>query len=282
MPKACKKSQLDDILNPALLAHQVLNLDSLAEDYEYPRKLRLSSIADVCVREQLLGLRNGIKRKDISTISWRVTYDIGNALHAFLQNGVNYLGSKRLGWWRCSACGHKFFGKVPAQNCRQCGALSEAIRYMEHTLSLSDDIPVSGHPDMFMEVSPGDIRVVDFKTINGDDFDRLTAPNHDHIMQVNGYMEYLQMDDSIPVSINKDSGFVLYISKKHAAKSLPFKMFHIERTPIFLEAIQEKVENFKHGLADDKYLPPPNSKCSIVNYRSGRGKSCPVSALCSQ
>lgn len=273
---------VDLITNPQRLAHQLLRLDSLVEENRYMRRLRLSNIADVCVREQLLGLRNDVIFKGVVDISLRVTFDLGSGIHDFLQNGANYLGENRLGWWRCSACGRKIFGRRPTAHCHKCTALPGAFRYQEHALRLPEGIPVSGHPDNFLEVAPGDIRIVDFKSINGEEFERLTAPKAEHAMQVNGYMEYIQYDDTLPVRIHRNKGFVLYVSKKHMPKSLPFKMFHVERNPAFIQVIHSKVADFTKGLEDESFLPAPSTKCLAAHFQSGRARTCPVVALCSQ
>ena len=275
-------SGIDTISNPQLLAHQLLRLDFPEEAHLYSRRLRLSNIADSCVRERLLGLRNSVMVKSVVDMRLRVTFDLGNGIHEFLQNHPGYFGKQRLGWWRCGACGHGVFGRRPAKSCKICKALPEASRYAEHSLSLPEDIPVSGHPDNFLEVAPGDIRIMDFKSITGEEFKRLSAPRHEHAMQVNGYMEYIQYDKTLPVKINPNRGLVLYVSKNHIADSLPFKAFHVERTAPLIQFIRDKVADFKKGLEDEEFLPHPLTRCSASNFQSSVAKVCPVVSFCSQ
>ena len=274
------RNPIDDVSNPTLLAHQLLNLNNLVEHQVYTDRLRLSSIADVCVREQLLGFRNSVERKTTLAIGLQITFDLGNGIHDFFQNHTGYFGHNSLAWWRCSACRKKQFGRKPKQNCPHCNALHGAFRYEEHSLRLPDEIPLTGHPDYFLEVGSGDIRVVDFKTINGEEFALLNAPKYEHVMQVTGYMEYLQRDETLPISVNPSKGFILYISKKHQTKTLPFKMFHVEKSIKHVEIIREKVSLFGQGLADPSFLPPVLESCRISEFLSGRAKSCPVAHLC--
>jgi hypothetical protein len=271
---------VDSIEDPSLLAHSLLNLDTPVRQEGYFPKLRLSGIADVCVREQILGLRSSVVCDVKVPLGMQVTFDIGNAIHDFLQNAGMYFRDSRLGWWRCSACGEKVFGRKPKTRCAKCGALVGAIRYHEHALCLPDDVPVSGHPDNFLEVAPGDIRIVDFKSINGNDFDIMTSPKAEHVMQLVGYMHYIGFDTSIPVKVNTQSGLIIYVSKKHTVKQLPFKAFHVHRSLIYIDVIEKKVNEFKKALVADAYLPGLDMTCEKTNFSCQKAKYCPVVSLC--
>ena len=271
---------IDSVTDPAMLAHRLLNLEGRQERRFFDHRLRMSTMHAVCVRSQLLGLRNNVSSMENLPVSLRVTFDIGNAIHLFLQNGGGYLGKNRLGWWQCLACGHKLFGRQPAAKCSRCGALEGAFQYAEHALHMPEGVPVSGHIDGFLEVSPGDIRVIDFKTINGDDFQAMTAPKPEHCLQVNGYMHYVQMDDTLPVRINANRGLLLYISKKHTGRFLPFKMFHVRRERMYLDVIEGKVAEFRHGLDDPTYLPQPLQACEASTFKSAACRSCSTYAYC--
>lgn len=270
---------IDSVTDPAMLAHRLLNLESSSEVRHVDHKLRMSSLHRVCVRAQLLSLRDNLVVRETLPVSLRVTFDIGNAIHEFLQNSSGYFGGNLFGWWQCLACQGKVFGRKPLSKC-SCGASARASRYVEHALRLPDGIPVSGHIDGFLEVAPGDIRVVDFKTINGDEFDALSAPKPEHMLQVTGYMHFAQMDDTLPVRIAPRSGLVLYVSKKHAARALPFKMFHVRHDPMYLTVIEEKVALFRRGLSAADFLPPPVSVCTGSGFRSSVSRACPAHALC--
>ena len=271
---------IDNVDDPQMLAHRLMNLESTKETKLPDRRLRMSSISKVCVRGHLLAYRNNISSTEHLPVSMRVTFDIGNALHLFFQNSPDYLGYKRLGWWQCLACGTQTFGRKPQMKCSACGAAARAIHYREHALKMPDSIPVSGHVDCFLEVASGDIRVLDFKTINGEDFETLKAPKADHVLQVIGYMKYMQYDENFPVKVNPDKGLLLYISKKHTVKSLPFKIFHVNRLKIYEDVIDKKVADVKHGLEDVSYLPDPLDECIKSKFVSSTCRNCPVVLLC--
>lgn len=273
-------TSIDAVTDPSMLAHRLLNLEGRSERRHFDHRLRMSSMHNVCVRGQLLGLRNNTVSNEMLPLALRVTFDLGNAIHLFFQNGAGYLGKNRIGWWKCLACGHLVFGRQPATKCTWCGALEQASQYAEHSLHMPVDVPVSGHIDGFLEVSPGDIRIIDFKTINGDDFAALTAPKPEHCLQVNGYMNYIQLDDTIPVKVNRERGLLLYISKKHTGRLLPFKMFHVKREKMFLSVIEGKVAEFKRGLDDPSYLPNPLQGCIASGFKSASCRSCTSYGYC--
>ena len=273
---------IDNVDDPLMLAHRLMNLESRQEEHLPDRRLRMSMIANVCVRGQLIAYRSNISTADYLSAGMRVTFDIGNAIHLFFQNSQSYLGERRLGWWQCLACGTKVFGRKPQKKCGVCGASDRAALYHEHALRMPEKIPVSGHIDCFLEVAPGDIRVLDFKTINGEEFEKLKAPKADHVIQVTGYMKFIQYDETFPVKVNPDKGLVLYISKKHVAKGLPFKMFHVQRLKIYEDLIDKKIDDFKRGLDDTSYLPEPLDACVKTKFSSSFCRLCPVVLECSK
>ncbi len=273
---------IDNVDDPSMLAHRLMNLESTQEERLPSRRLRMSSISKVCVRSQLLAYRGDLTDVERLPIGMRVTFDIGNALHLFFQNSNRYLGKNRLGWWECLACGNRVFGRQPQKKCSVCGASSRAFQYHEHALKMPEDIPVSGHIDCFLEVAPGDIRVLDFKTINGDDFETITAPKADHVIQVTGYMKYIQYDKTFPVEVNPDKGLLLYISKKHTFKNLPFKIFHVRRSNVYDELLNKKVQEFSRGLEDPSFLPQPLDECVTSKFKSSTCRYCNTLLECTR
>jgi hypothetical protein len=264
--------------DPALLAHDLLMVEPVSEKAEYLRTLRLSNIADVCVRERILGLRYKAVSKVRVPVGLQLTYDIGNAVHEFLQNNEKYFGRRFLGNWRCSGCGSVFFGRKPANRCASCGALAEARRYCEYSLRFPGGHPVTGHPDGFLEIAPGDIRIIDFKTINGNDFKALSTPKAAHVIQVNGYMHYMHFVEDIPIKINTSGGFLLYINKQHTT-SFPFKAFYVPFDKLYIDVIQAKVSEFKRCLDSDS-LPTARKICSESSFTASEANYCPMKKHC--
>jgi hypothetical protein len=271
-------SGLDAVDNPAMLAHLIMNLDSLKETRHYAPSLRLSNIGSVCLREQVLGFRHGVAVKSSLSVGMQITFDTGNAIHDFFQNSTAYFSRSFLGWWRCLACGHAVFGRRPTKRCEKCDAASGAFRYREHALSIPDD-PVTGHPDGVIEAGPGDFRVADFKSINAKDFKALEGPIAEHAIQLNGYMHYLRADPTFPLRVNADRGLLIYINRMHS-NEFPVKVFHVDRNKQFVEFILDRVRVFKASLPPDSPPPPKLSVCRDTGLAAPRAVSCPVVQYC--
>lgn len=266
--------------NPFQLAYELLHLNSITETRLYPKRMRLSQIATACPRAGVLGFRHAVESQAHVHIQQRTTFDIGNAFHRWMQNHAAYFGDRRVGWWRCLACNAIVFGFPPKKRCT-CGALATARIYEEHSMELNTPL-VSGHPDMFYAVSKRDIRVLEFKTVNGEEFERLTQPLSDHVFQVNGYMHYLPKDTTLPIQINGDAAFILYASKKHTKTTIPYKAFVVKKSPDIIRVIEQTLEVFTRGILDTtlKSVPPPQKCCQQTNWKCIQAKTCNVLEYC--
>jgi len=276
--------ELDSITNPNALTWKLMHVGGMS-DSEYATRIRASSIGKVCVRELLLGWRNDLNRKERLSLPQRVTFDIGNAVHYFLQNspGDTYFGERRIGWWECTACGHRRFGRPPKNKCKKCRAYKKAIVYREHEILMDSPWRASGHIDMLLEVAKGRFRVADFKTMAADRFKDLKRPVGDHILQVVAYLMLLEHDtDGLPVKVDTDRAFLMYISKGHSVKELPIKTFVVERAEIFEKVVVDKFESFTRGFHDSSYLPDVSQECSDSNFTCWTAKSCAAVGLCRQ
>jgi hypothetical protein len=275
-------NSMDEITDPSLLARTMLDLPAQEEQVVYPRQFRASMMGTACVRERVLGYRSCLIYKKRIDIGLQVTFDIGNAIHDFLQNQPKYLGHRLVGWWECQACGHLYWGMRRKQQCPQCGARSRAYRYKEHEVSLTDPYLASGHQDMFWELSPVDIRIGDLKTISAKEYKTLSSPKPNHVLQVLTYMILSEYDKTLPVPLNLHKGFLFYISKQHHFKGLPFKAFTIDRSKLIREErfIRGIYEAFTRGVNDPTYFPPCLPSCLESNFTSRMAKDCPVRQAC--
>jgi hypothetical protein len=272
---------IDAIKNPLTLAQAVMYGDGAVsyEEMEYRPYLRCSGLHNVCLREQVLGWRTDKKVKISHRDSMQVTFDIGNAFHEYLQNSPKYLGRKRLGWWQCTACGWTVFSRKWKQPCKRCGASNRAFRHKEHSMVIRKPFRLTGHPDDFLEVGPGDIRTLELKSIEGEAFKKLRAPLGDHVIQVHGYMVGLKYDATLPIKVNIESALIVYVTKK-MVQGLPFKAFHVRRTPAIEQTVLHLVEKFTKAIEEKDYLPGPLPECSRSTFGSGRPRRCPLRKEC--
>ena len=266
--------------DPSLLAVERLNIAPQTET-QFISPPRASGLHNACMRQLVLGVQNKIRKKDFLSNGDLVTYGIGRAMHTWVQNSNDVLGKRRRGYWRCLACGAiRQFGAPPTTKCPKCGANPEASLYHEFFGKITKPFYIQGHPDMFLEVAPGIIRVVEIKSMAGAQFDTLRSPLAQHEWQVLSYLLVLQYDRKLPVKVDSKLGYVLYISKKQAGKGkLPYKMFAVKRNPATMAVVKGKLLEYKTGIEGGP-LPKVKNSCFKSNFSNYESKFCPVRKLC--
>mgnify|MGYP002346241813 FL=1 len=270
--------------DPEAITTQLLNINSIQRDkrIRYPRA---SGIYKDCMRCYAIGNLYKAKAKEYIPFARQVTFDIGNAVHRWLQNSPDYYGEQRVGYWKCLSCNHiTHFSRPRATPCDRCGANSSAFEYSETLLILKDPYNISGHPDLFLDTAhaKGKIRIVEFKTIDGDKFNSLRAPLVEHVWQVNAYMWMCHEDPvQIPAKIDTKVSYVVYISKKEKQGTLPIKTYLVKRNPEIITEIKQKLEIFNTAIKT-KTLPPPYLECIKTGFNSWTSKFCPLKEKCKE
>jgi hypothetical protein len=271
----------EDIDDPAALAASHINMKAKEEIAFIINKPRASSILLACIRMHVIGTVNKIGKKEWSSVRMRVLFGYGNAYHYWIQNTPDLYGNRRVGWWQCRACQKlMYFGHPPKQRCKYCGAAKEAGLYYEHHMDLDGAFPMSGHPDLFLDVNSM-LRVNELKSINGEEFDKLKGAKAEHEAQAQTYMWGCGRDKSIPVKIDTEVGYVTYISKKHKVKELPFKMYRIKKNKLILKNIQDKARIYRAGVEHyPESLPDLDGDCDRGDFRNYKAKVCPCRKIC--
>jgi len=204
--------------------------DDLREDFlnwlvngkgeEPPRApgLHCSSLWRTCPRVPLLEKKYAeYLRVEKETPGQRLTYDVGHALHAMMQNG--YLGEfgRLYGNWVCLSCSpgednepvivHE--GTLP----RKCPKCSAPWRYTDGTNNLiyaemfveDNVLKYCGHCDGIMLSREGHKFVFEFKTISPSQYKGLKQPKYEHIVQCHAYMNALGLDHAVVFYLDKGS-----------------------------------------------------------------------------
>lgn len=275
--------EVDTSAPPEVVAseHIVLKADEEEGRIGAPRA---SSLYQACMRMHVIGTKEETTKKSRISFKDKLIFGIGNAVHHWVQNDPTMFGDRRVGWWRCLACGTvAYFGTPPKVKCKQCGALPSAFTYWEHTLHYeTDELVVTGHTDLFMLREPGDTcKVVEIKTISGDVFPTLKAPLIEHVWQATTYMWGCSNDLNIPIQIDDSLSYVFYVAKKNPSHSLPVKMFPVEKDPRLLSRVKTKLRSYKTGLKDyPKNLPMVLQPCADSNFGHYKARSCPTLKHC--
>jgi len=276
---------IDCITDPFLLTAHLMDVGRSGGNQPYGPRMRVSALAEGCVRERVLGYLHKIRPKAHGK-SLAVTFDIGNAFHWWLQNdpGNSYFGDRRIGFWRCMACGRKKFGPPPKKGCQKCGARRRALHYHENQLRVSEPYMAQGHVDMYLDVDHNrTVRITDFKSVSGKEFVTLTGPRGKDAIQIVGYMVLHELGATLPEPYHVDTerGFVVYISKDHAARSLPFKIFPVIRNKAWVDTVTAQIRAFTVGVVH-KRIPPLLAECRQSEWGCARASYCPALLRCKE
>lgn len=244
---------------------------------------RASNLYDDCMRKRVLGVKSMARSQQWTNFSDRVTFGIGGALHYWVQNTPDVLGHRRIGWWECMACGFTVaFGRRPSYRCPKCKAKNKALEYREHSLNLRSPFYVTGHPDMFVEMVSGSIRVLEIKSMVGSQFQSLASPMISHQWQIQTYMwACSKKEGGLPIPVDPNYGYMMYISKKHTTGSLPVKVFLVQRDEALLLRVKKKLLQYKNGIENyPQCLPDLAADCARTSWTNWRAKNCPVLSQC--
>lgn len=274
------KEDLPDCVDPSALASEVISLSSTVDE-EFIGPPRASSLHDSCMRMHVLGTKLRVKEVSRVYLQDRFTFGFGNSVHHWIQNSPDLLGDNRIGWWKCRACGKSVgFGGPQKKKCRHCGARKEAIEYQEHSISITGDLFLDGHPDLFFYLKSR-ICLLEIKTMASDAFDALEAPLASHEWQVLSYLwGCQQLGGQPPVPVYNKAGYILYISKG-SGRTFPGKMFRVQDNAFVKQRILNKLQLYADGIKGFPHnLPDPLSECSRSNFSGSRSKYCPCLRYC--
>lgn len=243
-------------------------------------KPRASSLYQACMRAHVIGSKENLSQKRWASFGQKLIFGFGNAIHEWAQNSPDLFGERRFGWWRCAACNKVlYFGPPPKSPCPFCKAKVGAIRYHEHFFNMHGDLLVSGHLDLFIK-KMAMFRIVELKTMNDKDFLELIVPLVAHSWQIQTYMLGAN-ESNLPVNIDTNLGYVLYISKKWKKGQFPIKMYPVKKDEHLILRIKKKLGTFKLGMADyPGSLPDLIGECKRGELRNYRAKFCAALPFC--
>jgi hypothetical protein len=245
----------------------------LAEENDVPYLdekgyLRVSALADMCPREEVLASSLKVVRKKTVDADLGMIFAHGTALHWVLQNKVVGNTGALLGVWRCVDCA-KQYGEVspnlqegqtlvrrPA-SCDQCGCTD--FNYREQKF-FDHDYRISGHPDGFLVLQglPG-LGVAEFKSVGPKmAWEVKHTPNLGHVVQVQTYLWLTGLQ----------WGKLLYWEKGGFGTQALFE-HTVERDEDSIEAIKTTIRSVWEGIAVGKL---PERVCTTIE--------CPRAAGC--
>jgi hypothetical protein len=169
--------------------------------------LRVSALASLCPREEVLCSLGGVVRSDPISADLMMIFEHGHALHWDLQNRVLPKTQTIHGRWRCTMCGFSHGGRdeweVPLpgdfhskqaprpEKCVKCRVEMnpDTCLYVEQWFK-HPEFRIAGHPDAFLSIPrlPG-LGVFEGKSINPRGaWEVRNCPKLDHVNQAQCYM----------------------------------------------------------------------------------------------
>jgi hypothetical protein len=196
------------------------------EEPEKPNYLRASGLYKLCARREAIYsvFPDQVPGREMFTAGQQMTFDVGHAVHAWVQN--KYLGpmGKLWGHWFCNKCFSITHTGLMPKKCKDCGtgrtiwiafeyeglverANVDNLLYVERSL-VDNDLGLTAHPDGMLYAS--DLRdiqqVFELKTTSSDNLDKLTKagkPKPEHVVQTHAYMHLTQLRETYIVYFDK-------------------------------------------------------------------------------
>lgn len=236
----------------------------------------LSSLLNVCPREHVIARRFNISRPQAVTGGHRVVWKFGRAVEDHVRSSILAARERRniYGVWKC-VCKHTAHTGFhpPAATCPRCRLPLD--RYYEVEL-IDPDNGVTGSPDMLL-VERGWFVPVEVKSMNKDDFDKLSAAVPDHALQVAGYWRILR---ALGYRVHAEARLI-YVRKEFlwGGRNRVYKEFVVRPetlsplTEAMFSAGREIQDHLQAGSTPDRITGCHSATCS-------RARSCSVSDVC--
>lgn len=252
---------------------------SLREENDIPfhtdkSYLRVSALANMCPREEVIAASRLIVRKDVIDADLKLIFAHGTGLHHVLQNEVLAETGALLGVWKCVDCAAQY-GKLegdiavsqtlvrrPAK-CKKCK--SEEFFYREQHF-INEEYRIGGHPDGFLVLQgyPG-LGIVECKSISSRRvWEVKHTPDMGHVVQAQAYM-WLSGLKWAKILYWEKGGFGATALTEHT----------VERDEEAIASIKSMIRSIWQGIEGGIL---PERICE--NATCPRAKKCPLVSTC--
>lgn len=275
---------IDGVEDPNILTSQIANTKPTWRGKKY-NQVRISEIGTFCPREYALGYKTETKAENFIQPALEHIFDLGSALHYWLQNKSKRFKKTLHGYWYCMACrtyrmnadGTKYFGPRPNSKCESCVAHKEATIYSEYMFRLTKPYRIVGKVDGVIE-KEGVYRFVDFKSYDT----KKEFPLEKDVAQLSAYMyfyKHIPEEDKLPVPIDTTKGYLIYVGKSFSYKDY-LLTYTINKDEKLISAIKNNVAQFTDCVDKGKSIPKPLDCCIKNKWEKGRAKNCYMKDVC--
>lgn len=223
-----------------------------------------------CPRALQFGKVGIIAKSTISAQGQRI-FDVGHHF-GYMVQGYFYDMGILYGEWRCRECGHRWtdLENPSPKTCPSC----EKELYIWYNLDYleirvrDEEYNITGHADALIKTL-GKYRVVELKTIknrtqgthpNSSCFEDLSAPQENHLKQVNMYIFVLA---KMYPELNLEEGLVIYGAKNdQRLKEFPIRLLY----DLYVAPQLLNIQIIESAIADERVLPRPEGCVSKTSW----------------
>lgn len=237
--------------------------------------LRVSALANICAREEVLAARLGSTRVDKVDADLAMIFAHGTGLHYVLQNEVLAETGALVGVWRCVECAKQFGALEGEINVSQslvrrpkkCECGCEDFLYREQSF-VDKEYRLGGHPDGFLILQgfPG-LGVIECKSISSRRvWEVKSTPDLGHVIQIQSYLWLTGLK----------WGKILYWEK--GGNGMQALVEHtVERDEATISGIKSMIKEIWAGISDPSRTLPERI---CANNGCPRAKKCPMVDAC--
>lgn len=281
-------NRVTDLIRDALAENRIKH--PLMED----EWIRVSSIGNMCPREEAICSKNNIIREDKVDGDAGLNFEFGNAIHWLFQNRAIARTGYIVGSWRCTYCGEIYGSRdskmVPRpESCIRCGAVAgdrprvlgrpiddvmpHAFIYIEEWLG-NEEFKIGGSPDGQMvfcdpnNYTNDDLTLLEFKSSNENNFGKYKdCPDFGHVIQTQVYMWLTGLRKAKIIYFNKN-----FSPYKHN----PIHEHDLEYDEECIDRVKEAVSSLRIGAAGGPL--PERNVCSTPDC--SRAIKCKARDIC--
>lgn len=261
MSFAKKASDLADTSSLRFQLHQHFSGPEKARPLHNVHASALTKAEGFCPRYYAIhDVTNAKLKNEWLSTSEAVTFAMGHGLQDTVAHAFADMG-KAIGDWVCNGCSHRHEFRLRPDKCVKCGCKSmkaEEMRFVSATSGASCGI------DLLISRGHKKLLPVEIKTMDKDEFRKLTAPLQEHRLRTTYYLRLIaESDDPRAKTVETQEARILYTSKGGygcAAPDLvgmglydkfsPFKEYVVTRNDKLTDGLHQRakvVKDFREG-----------------------------------
>lgn len=239
--------------------------------------MHMSSLIATCARKEILAAQHaGMEVFNNVTGGHRLVWAYGRAAEKHVRGQfIAATGGNLYGRWKC-VCGHtEALGWGTDIHHLTCNRCTGPVEHYHEEPIYDHERKIVGNSDMPFTVGNDWLVIGECKSMNKVDWDKLTAPLNDHVLQAATYRRLYQ---NAGWKVH-DKVVVLYAVKEFKFGS-PYKEFHVDVSSGMMETQVDDILAMAEEIAAARATRsiPPRTICG--SSQNPIAKQCPMASLC--